>query len=90
MSRAYTLAEAQANLPHVVAEAAGGETVQLVQDGKVIALLVAPGPAAADEERPSLAAYIHEFRATHDLVGLDTDSVFADVRDRSPGREIAL
>lgn len=90
MSRAYTLVEAQADLQQVVAEAARGEAVQLVEDGVVIALLVALDRAAAAEKRPSLAAYIRDFRATHDLAALDTDAAFADLRDRSPGREVAL
>lgn len=90
MGRALTLAEAQADLAQVVERAAQGETVELVRDGQVIALLVPAPPRAAETARPGLAAFIAEFRATHDLAALDTDAVFTDLRERSPGREVEL
>lgn len=53
-------------------------------------------PSARDTERLkpkklSLSEAIQRFRATHDLSDMtDIDEIFADVRDKSPGREIDL
>jgi hypothetical protein len=37
---------------------------------------------------PDLWAAIQKFRAEHDLSDLDVEEVFANVRDRTPGREV--
>lgn len=85
MPRALTIEEAQADLDHVV-DAAQEEPIALTRGGQVIAIL----SASEDRPRTGLAAYIKAFRAGHDLVALNTDEVFADVRDRSPGRDVLL
>jgi hypothetical protein len=42
------------------------------------------------DRKPDLWAAIQQFRQTADLETLDVDEVYADVRDRSPGREPEL
>jgi cytochrome c556 len=62
---------------------------KLTRRGKMVAVLV----SSRDYERltngpPDLWDAIQKFRAEHDLSDLDVEEVFANVRDRSPGREV--
>jgi prevent-host-death family protein len=86
----YSIAEARDNFTSVVHEAEGGATVELTRRGKPVAVLV----GATDYERLSRKAprfweAYEKFRQEHDLseLGIDPDVIFADTRDRSPGRD---
>ncbi|MFL6198154.1 MAG: type II toxin-antitoxin system Phd/YefM family antitoxin [Thermoanaerobaculia bacterium] len=89
MSKRVSIAEARDHLPALIRSAEHGEPVELTRRGKMVAVLV----SSRDYERlttgpPDLWAAIQKFRAEHDLSDLDIEEVFADVRDRTPGREV--
>ena len=85
----YSTSEAQDNLPKIINEMEDGRCVELTQEGKPVAVLV----SARDYERlsgrklgpkPDLWEAIQKFRAETNLEELDIDSIYKDVRDRSP------
>jgi prevent-host-death family protein len=92
MSKQYSIAAARNQLPAIVHEVENGPPVELTRRGKPVAVLV----SARDYERlkpkkPSLWEAIQQFRDTTDLSDMtDIDEIFADVRDRSPGRDVDL
>ncbi len=89
MSKRVSIAEARDHLPALIRSAEHGELVELTRRGKMVAVLV----SSRDYERlttgpPDLWAAIQKFRAEHDLSDLDVEEVYANVRDRTPGREV--
>jgi prevent-host-death family protein len=88
MARQYSIAGARNQLPALVHDAEAGRAVHLTRRGKPVAVLI----SAADYDRltrerdPWVA--LEAFRKSHDLSGLDVGEVFADVRDRSRGRQV--
>lgn len=88
MARAFSLAEARHALEEVVQEAARGEPVPLVREGKVVAFVVRPD--RIEEPVDDFVAFLDRFRAERDLEALDAAAAFDDLRDRSPGREVDL
>jgi len=98
MTRRYSLSYAQDNLAEIVREMEEGESVELTEKGKPVAVLVStedferfkrqsPGRR---EAKGDFGEAIEEFRAVMEREGLYYDDVFCDVRDRSPGREVEL
>lgn len=91
MSKQYSIATARNQLPAIVHEVENGPPVELTRRGRRVAVLL----SARDYERlqprrRSLSAAIKAFRDRVDVSDLDIDEIFADVRDRSPGRDIDL
>ena len=94
MVKRYSIQEAQGNLSGVVEEAEGGARIELVRDGRPVAVVLRlpveeiSQPAEPDKPRDFWAAY-EEFRRTHDLTSdpIDPDEIF--VRDKSPGRDFS-
>ena len=89
MTKRYSIAEARNNLPALVHDAEAGTPIELTRRGKRVAMLI----SASDYERlakggPSFWSALQAFRKEHDLSELDVDSIFEDVRDRSPGRGV--
>ena len=87
--KTYQISEAQDNLQKIINEMEDGRCVELTQEGKPVAVLV----SARDYERlsgrklgpkPDLWEAIQKFRAETNLEELDIDSIYKDVRDRSP------
>ncbi len=85
----YSISEAQDNLPSIINEMEDGRCVELTQEGKPVAVLV----SARDYEwlsgrklgpKPDLWEAIERFKAETNLEELDIDSVYKNVRDRSP------
>ncbi len=89
MSKRVSIADARDNLPALVRSAEQGEPIELTRRGKLVAVLV----SSREYEKlttgpPDLWTAIQKFRAEHDLSELHVEEVFADVRDRTPGREV--
>ena len=85
----YPISEAQDNLPNIINEIEDGRCVELTQEGEPVAVLV----SARDYEwlsgrklgpKPDLWEAIQKFRAETNLEELDIDSIYKNVRDRSP------
>ncbi len=91
MPQQRSVSAARNDLPALVHEVERGTSVEITRRGRPVAVLV----SLAEYRRltsagPDLWAAIEEFRRVHDLAGLDADEVYGDVRDPSPGREVAL
>lgn len=93
MAEQHSIAEARANLPEFVRRAESGKAVELTRRGEGVAVLIG---LKQYERLVSRSRYFSEafddFSSKHDLAGLaiDPDEVFADVRDKDPGRGSSL
>jgi len=91
MKRVYSVAEARNHLAALVHEAEAGRAVRITRRGKPAAVLVSEGEYdRLTRQRPGFWKALGAFRSTvapEDLV--DADAAFDDVRDRSPGRDVA-
>ncbi len=92
MLKQYSIAAARNRLPALVHEAEKGPPVELTRRGRPVAVLV----SIRDYERmqparPTAWEAMKSFREEADLsVMTEIGEVFADLRDRSPGREVDL
>lgn len=90
MSREYSIAEARRQFAGIVRDVKSDGAVQITRRGKRVAVLL----SAAEYDRltgqkPDLWEALQEWRKTADWKVLgDLDDVWADVRDRSPGRDL--
>ena len=92
MPKTYSIAEAKSLLGRVVNEAESEEPVELTRRGRPVAMVV----SLADYQklkapRRSFWEAICAFRSQQDMADLDidTDEIFGDVRDASPGKEFS-
>lgn len=91
MSNRYSIAAARNSLPALVHAVEGGSPVEITRRGRPVAVLLSIGDyQEMSNKKPDLWAAIQRFRQTADLEALDTEEIYADVRDRSPGREPEL
>ncbi|MEK7866709.1 MAG: type II toxin-antitoxin system Phd/YefM family antitoxin [Planctomycetota bacterium] len=89
MARQYSIAEARDRFPAIVRDAEKGAPIQITRHGRPVAVIVSVTRyERLKSRRPDFWATLQRFRASHDLRALDIDSVFANVRDRSGGREV--
>jgi prevent-host-death family protein len=79
-------AEARERFKELLDRVQAGETVEIARRGKVLAVLSTPREAAAGSFRETVA----QWRDTWDVASWPDEDVFADVRDRSPGRDVGL
>jgi prevent-host-death family protein len=88
MLKQYSIASARNRLPALVHDVERGPAVQLTRRGKPVAVLL-----SIDEyERihpgqPDFWEAVSRFREESDLEELRAEEVWADVRDRSAGRD---
>ena len=95
MTRRYSLPYAQDNLSEIVRQMEEGESVELTEEGEVVAVLVSCGDFKRykrhtpnrPEAKRDLWAAIQRWRSEQDFESIDFDDVFDNVRDKSPGRE---
>lgn len=89
--RQYSITEARNNFPRIVRSVEKDGFAELTRRGRPVAFLL-----SVDEfkriigDRRDLWEGIMEFRKGTELADLDIDTVYANVRDRSPGREFTL
>lgn len=93
MSDKHSIAEARRNLPMLVRKAERGQAVELTRRGEWVAVLI--GRHRYEQlvtPRPSFEHTYRVFRTQVDLAALaiDTDEIFGDTRDKSPGRASEL
>lgn len=92
MTKRYSIAEARANLPAVVDEAAAGGGVELTRRGKPVAVMLSIEEAAELRgRREGFAAAYARFVRKYDVrqVGLDSKTL-SGLRDRGTGRKVTL
>ncbi len=91
MHRQYSIAAARNRLPALVHDIEKGPPVELTRRGKPVAVLLSIKEyRKLRRDKPNLWQAIRKFREDTDLAGLDAEQVWADLRDRSPGREPEL
>ena len=89
MAKSYSIAEARNGLPGIVHEVERAGQVEITRRGKRVAVLVSSAEyLRLTEGRRDLWEAIEQWRESvdWDVLG-NTDDVWADVRDRSPGRD---
>jgi prevent-host-death family protein len=79
--------EARERFKELLDRVQAGETVEIARRGKVLAVLSAPPGIRGSE---SFGEVVRHWRNTWDVESWIDDDAFADVRDQSPGRDIAL
>lgn len=91
MSTRYSVAEARDQLPRLIRRAEAGQAVELTRRGKPVAVIV---PVALYQRLSGSRLFWRALEEYRDRTRLETkrigDEVFADLRDRSPGREVEL
>lgn len=91
MKRTYSISEARKRLPSLVRDAEKGDAIALTRRGAPVAVLVSnDNYAKLTRKKRDLAKAIDEFRRDFDLVELNIEEIYRDVRDRGPGRDVAL
>ena len=80
-------AEARERFKELLDRVQAGETVEIARRGKVLAVLSAPPGLSGTE---SFSEVVRHWRTTWDVASWRDNDAFADVRDQSPGRDIAL
>ncbi len=92
MPKSYSIAEARERFSEVVDRAASGTPVRISRRGKPVAVVVAATWFDSREsgETTFWEAY-QAWRKRYDIdnVDLNPDEIFADVRDKSPGRDFS-
>lgn len=91
MAKSYSIAEARERFSEVVDRAASGTPVRISRRGTPVAVVVAATWFDSHERRPTTFWEGYQaFRKELELTGIDIrpDEVFADVRDKSPGRDV--
>ena len=92
MRKQYSVAQARDQLPGILHEVERGIPVEITRRGKPVAVVI---PLSEYQrltgERPSFWEAYERWRQTVDWDAVDDDiDPWADVRDRSPGRDIEL
>lgn len=90
MSQQYPIEQIASNLGRILQEVEQGEPIQISWQGKQVAVML----SAAEYERlinkkAGFWESVEQFRQEYEIekADIDPDVVFADVRDKSPGRE---
>jgi len=93
MNEQHSIAEARSNLPELIRRAESGEAVELTRRGRGVAVLL------GRKQYERLVSKSMRFSEAWDAfvrnttpvdIEPDSDDAFADVRDKSPGRDIRL
>ena len=91
MPKQYSIATARNSLPALVHAVETGPPVEITRRGQPVAVLLSIDEyRRMNGKKPDLWAAIQQFRQSADLENLDVEEIYADVRDRSAGRDPAL
>ena len=93
MTDRHSIAEARRNRPSLVREAESGKAVELTRRGAPVAVLIGRREfERLSSGRPGFGDAYREFASAVGLEGLalDPDELFADVREKTAGREVRL
>ena len=88
MTTRYSIAAARNTFPSLIHAVEEGPPIEITRRGRPVAVLLSISEfRRMSNEKPDLWTAIQGFRQTTDLEALDIGGAYADVRDRSPGRE---
>ena len=80
-------AEARERFKELLDRVQAGETVEIARRGKVLAVLSTPPNA---DRAGTFSETVAQGRETWDVASGPDEDAFADIRDRSPGRDVSL
>jgi cellobiose PTS system EIIB component len=93
MSLQYSVEQISQSLEQILQDIQQGESIQIVKNGQQVAVIL----SNQEYDRLRLPssdfwASLEKFREDYDIVNADInpDEIFANVRDRSPGREVSF
>jgi prevent-host-death family protein len=92
MKRTYSISEARKRLPSLVRDAERGAAIALTRRGSTVAVLVSTDRYSklAAKKKVDLGEAIDQFRRDFDLAELNIAEIYEGVRDKTPGRDVAL
>jgi prevent-host-death family protein len=90
MKEQYSTQQLNSHLPEVLKQIEQGNSIEITQEGKPFAVILSASEyQSLTASQSGFWQSLQDFRAKHDLEELEMEAdVFADVRDRSPGREV--
>jgi len=90
MKNQYSTQQLNQNLPEVLKQISQGNPIEITQSGKPFAVILSSSEyQRLTAPKSSFWQSLQDFRSTNDLEELEIEEdVFADVRDRSSGREV--
>ena len=92
MPKTYSVAEARRRLPRLLDEVEHGEQVEITRRGEPVAVVVSvPDFRRLAGEQGGFSKAYRAWRAAEDPADLDLpEDYYQRLRDRSPGRDVAL
>jgi prevent-host-death family protein len=91
MPKKSSIAEAKDRLTQLIRDVERGTPVEITRRGKPVAVLVSIEQyQRLAQGRPNFWEELQGFRQSHSMSDADVDAVFADVRDRTSGRDVDL
>lgn len=91
MCQQYPIEQIPLNLDRILQEVEQGEPIQIIWQGKQIAVMLSASEyERLLNEKAGFWESVEQLRQEYDVekADINPDEVFADVRDKSPGREI--
>ena len=91
MTKSYSIAEARNRFTSIIREVEHSSGVEITRHGEPVAVLLSYSQYRRLSETPDFSDAYRAFRETFNLadLGIEPEN-FADLRDRSPGREDSL
>lgn len=93
MSLQYSIEQIPQNFDQILRDIQDGKSIQILQNGQQVAVILSNQEYNQLRRLPSdFWAALEKFREEHDIANadIDPDEIFANVRDRSPGREVSF
>lgn len=92
MKEQYSTQQLNSHLPEVLKQIEQGNSIEITQEGEPFAVILSASEyQRLTASKPTFWTSLQEFYSNNDLEVLETEAdVFADVRDRSPGREVSF
>ena len=90
MKNQYSTQQLNQNLPEVLEQISLGHPIEITQEGEPFAVILSSSEyQRLTATKSSFWHSLQEFYSNNDLEELETEpDIFADVRDRSSGREV--
>ena len=90
MQEQYSTQQLNSHLPEVLKQIERGNSIEITQEGEPFAVILSASEyQRLTDSKPTFWSSLQEFYANNDPEELEIEAdVFADVHDRSPGREV--
>ena len=90
MQEQYSTQQLNSHLPEVLKQIERGNSIEITQEGEPFAVILSASEyQRLTDSKSTFWSSLQEFYANNDIGELEVEAdAFADVRDRSPGREV--